>query len=106
MARGERNHLLQLRPEHHHRPRRHVFGNRLLHRNDFGSRHCPHAFVQKCSGSILRIAASSAGSGSGVVVRSPATRRVQPVLLSTSSTVTPGCTEAKNASPSSTKRST
>src|SRR5713226_8255853 len=81
-----------------------AFGGDVNGRAPCGGR--VHAFVQKRSGSISRITASSASVGAGVSASSSATRSVQPVLLSTSSTRTPGCVEARYASPSGVKRST
>src|SRR5207244_5437947 len=55
--------------------------------------------VQNPSGSKRRDAASSASVGADVSLTSSATFKSQPVLARTSSTVWPGCTEARCASP-------
>src|SRR5437879_5533714 len=62
--------------------------------------------VQKPSLSYSRTALNSFSVGSGVTPQSSETRSFQPVFASTSSTLTPGCVAAKNASPSSSKRRT
>src|SRR4030081_2707751 len=95
MARSEWDHLLKLRSHEHHRTGRHVLRDGLVHGNEFGGVRPHQDFVQKWLGSISRITASSVASGPGVVARSSATRSVHTVLLTSSSTLTPGCTEAR-----------
>src|SRR6516162_7087606 len=65
-----------------------------------------HYFVQKPSLSYARTVANSSPLGGGVRLMSGDSRNFQPVSESTSSMATPGCSEARKASPSSPKRST